>query len=118
MSKSIVTNYEDISVFSNRQAECRHHLVYGKYGSLRNFAEREGLWIPLTNCEHNMSSKGTINQIHGNPIAEKLSKMLGQMAYERHIIAKQLSELSGKSVEEIENEAREKFRKEAGESFL
>lgn len=118
MSKSILTKYEDISVFSQKQANCRHHLVYGRYGSLRDFAEREGLWIPLENSEHNMSSKGTINQIHGNPIAEKLSKMLGQVAYEKRQIAIQLSEQIGKSVDEIETEVREKFRKQAGESFL
>ena len=80
-SRSIITRYENISVFSNKPAEARHHCLFGR--GIRELAEKDGVWIPLLNCEHNMSPKGNINQIHGNPAAEKLSKMLCQMAWEK-----------------------------------
>lgn len=121
MSKSIVTNYEQYSVFSGTPAECRHHLLNGR--GIRDLAEKDGVWIPLLNSEHNMSTKGTINQIHGNPAAENLSKMLGQMAWERHYLAKKLAEVNDKgldimSIEEWEEEARSAFRERYGKSFL
>ena len=116
MSKSIITKYEDYSVFSGVPAECKHHCVFGR--GMREKADQDGVWIPLLNREHNMSQKGTINQIHENPIAEKLSKFLGQVAWEKRQIAIQLSEATGKSVEEIEDEVREKFRKRYSESYL
>lgn len=70
-----------------------------------------------------MSSKGTTNHIHGNSAAEKLSKMLGQVAFEKDYLAKKLvntnrNGLDNKSVDEWYDEAREAFRKEFGESFL
>lgn len=109
MSKSVVTNYEDISAFSGAPTECIHHLIFGR--GLRELADIHGLWIPLTNAEHNMSAKGTINQIHGNPAAEKLSKMLGQIAFEKEYYRKQL--YNGD-----EDPAREKFRKVFNKSYL
>ena len=116
MSKSIITRYENYSVFSGVPAECHHHLCFGN--GMREKADADGLWIPLLNKEHNLSSKGTINQIHENPIAEKLSKFLGHMAWEKRQVIIQLSEATGKSVEEIEDEVRENFRKRYLISFL
>lgn len=107
MGKSIVTDYEQISAFSGRQAECKHHLLFGH--SFRRLADEDGLYIPLTNEEHNLSMTGSINQIHGNPAAEKLSKMLGQVAWEKHQIAE-----TGCT----EPEARRRFMSRYGRSFL
>jgi hypothetical protein len=84
MIKSIVTEYEDISAFSGAPAQARHHLIFGS--ALRKLADEDNLWIPLTNAEHNMSPHGLLYQIHSNPTAEKLSKMLGQMAWEKNAI--------------------------------
>ncbi len=106
--QSIVTKYTDISAFSGAPAECMHHLVFGI--GKRELADREGLWIPLTNAEHNLSSQGLIFQIHGNPTAEKLSKMLGQIAFEKEYY-KQKCGL-------VEDPARDEFRKKFGESYL
>lgn len=39
MAKSIVTEYEDISAFSGAQAECKHHLIFGR--GLREFSTQE-----------------------------------------------------------------------------
>ena len=108
MSKSIVTKYEDISAFSGASANCRHHLVFGQ--GRRDLAEQYGLWIPLTNAEHNMSSRGLIHQIHENPAAEKLSKMVGQLAFEKEYY-KKLCGVTG-------DPARDEFRKIFSESFL
>lgn len=108
MSKSILTKYEEYSVFSGSPAECKHHLLFGR--GMRDKAEADGVWIPLMNSEHNMSSKGTINQIHENPAAEKLSKMLGQVAWEKEYYRKKLNM--------EDDEAREAFRKRYGISYL
>ena len=72
-----------------------HHLVFGR--GMRKLAEEDGLKIPLCNSCHNMNLWSCI---HGNQAAEKLSKMLGQMAYEAKI------------------GSREDFRKRYGKSYL
>ena len=113
MSRSIVTNYEKISAFSGRTDNLvPHHLLFGK--GIRSLAEEDGIWIPLTTDEHTASSRGTIYQIHDNPAAEKLSKMCGQLAWEKHYIA----EKRGLPFEDIEEEAREAFRKRYQNSWL
>ena len=112
MTHSIITKFENISAFSQGPAECIHHCIFGR--GLRELADEDGLWIPLMNCEHNMSSKGTIYQIHGNPAAEKLSKMVGQLAWEKHYIAEKYS----LPFTDIEAEAREAFINRYGRSWL
>lgn len=82
--KSIVTEYEDISAFTAAPADCKHHLVFGT--GLRELADKDGLWIPLTNAEHNMSPYGLSYQVHENFAAEKLSKIAGQLAWEKNAI--------------------------------
>ena len=77
--KNIVTKYTDICFFCGRPAECQHHLIFGR--GLRSLAEEDGLKIPACNKHHNMG-KNT-EKIHGNPMAEKLSKMLGQAVWEK-----------------------------------
>lgn len=106
-SKSIVTDYQQISAFSGRRSECIHHLIFGT--SMRKLADEDGLYIPLTHEEHNMSPIGTIYQIHDNPAAEKLSKMLGQVAWEKH----QISQTGC-----TESEARRRFMSRYGKSYL
>ncbi len=105
--KSIITEYEDISAFSQAPTECKHHCVYGR--GLRELADQDGLYIPLTNAEHNKSPYGLLYQIHGNPTAEKLSKMVGQLAWEKHAISQ-----TGCN----EHEARQFFRQRYGISYL
>jgi hypothetical protein len=119
--KSILTKYENYSAFSGSPAECSHHLIFGRFGSWRNLSEKFGLKIPLLHKEHNFSSQGTIHQIHGNPAAEHLSKMLGQVAYEEYYLAEKLASdenLGHQSIEDWMSEAREDFRSKFGESFL
>jgi hypothetical protein len=122
MRHSILTKYEDYSAFSGSPKECDHHLLFGR--GVRSKAEEDGLWIPLLDSEHNASSRGTIYQIHDNPAAEKLSKMLGQVAWESQWLARKLEQVGNdgfmakKTAEEWRDKAREEFRKRYGESFL
>ena len=110
-NKSIVTEYTDISAFSGAPAECKHHLLFGR--GIRELADQDGIYIPLTNSEHNMSPNGNLYQIHGNPVAEKLSKMCGQLAWEKEYYRKLLN-FEGKDTDE----AREAFRKRYSISYL
>lgn len=110
-TRSAVTEYTEISAFSGRPAEARHHLVYGR--GIRELAEEDLLWIPLTHAEHNMSPEGIPYQIHGNPAAEKLSKMLGQAIFEKEYY-RHYNDLF-KFDEDISREA---FRKRYGISYL
>ena len=94
--ESIVTKYKDICIFCGKEAECQHHLIFGR--GLRDLAEDDGLKVPSCNKCHNM---GSIPQrVHENPMAEKLSKMLGQAIWEKNY------------------GDREAFRKRYGRSYL
>lgn len=106
--KSVLTEYTDVSAFSGRPAEACHHLIYGE--ALRALADEDGLVLPLTNDEHNMSARGVSCQIHGNPAAEKLSKFLGQVAWEKEYYRRKAG--CGN------DEAREEFRRRYGKSYL
>ena len=108
MKKSIVTKDMRTSVFSGEPAECTHHLISGS-GS-RKLADKDGLTIPLTNKEHNIAVHPE-DRIHGNPRAEDLSKMAGQLAYEKEFYRKQLCSSN-------EDPARDNFRQRYGRSYL
>jgi len=86
-------------------AECTHHLVFG-YG-MRSLADKDGLTMSLCNSCHNMAAKPQ-NKIHGNSVAEKLSKMLGQAMWEKKAVA------SGYT----EEDARKLFINRYGRSWL
>lgn len=105
---SVITKYEGISVFSGDAAECRHHLIFGR--GERKLAEADGLWIPLLNREHNMA-QCAVDQIHDNPPAEYLSKMCGQLAFEKEYYRRKLCEAN-------EDPARDAFRERYGESYI
>ena len=65
-------------------------------------SEDDGLKVHVCPRCHTVGEK--LERIHDNPMAEKLSKMLGQMAFERNEVAK------GATIDE----ARELFRKRYG----
>lgn len=119
MGKSIVTKYENYSAFSGTPTKTHHHLLFGR--GIRPLAEADGVWIPLTDEEHNKSSEGIKHQVHENPAAEKLSKIAGQLAWERKYLADMLASdenLGHQSAEDWMDEAREAFRRRYGESWL
>ena len=112
MKKSKVTEYNKYSAFSGTPAECQHHLIFGN--GLHKLADEDGLIIGLLNKEHNMSPNGTINQVHDNPAAEHLSKMLGQAIWERNYLIDKF-ELP---FDDLSLECRIAFMKRYGKSFL
>jgi hypothetical protein len=101
---SILTDNKDYCFFCGRPAECKHHLIFGS--SNRQLADEDGLTIPACNCCHNMGN--VKDRIHDNPMAEKMSKIIGQLAWENKGIASGLNPYG----------ARELFRKRYGKSYL
>lgn len=111
--KSVITEYTNITVFDTREpAECRHHLIFGN--GLRELAEEDGLWIPLTNRQHDTGP--IIERIHDNIAAEKLSKRLGQAIFEKEFYRKALESLQ--EIDEGADPAREAFLERYGIRYL
>jgi len=96
MSKSILTDNTRLCYFCGRPAEGEHHLIFGS--GIRKLAEEDGLKVPICAACHDIGV--TIGRIHDNPMAERLSKMLGQAIYEARI------------------GSREEFRRRYGKSYL
>ncbi len=117
MSKSIITEYKEICFFCGRPAECEHHLIFGTAG--RELSEKDGLKVPTCNNCHNMGDK--LNRVHDNPMAEKLSKMLGQAVWERNWILKDAvhDKDDEEEIQALESRiARKEFLKRYGKSYL
>ncbi len=99
----IITKYGEYCLFCGRPVEAKHHLIGGPN---REKAEEDGLHIPCCNNCHNM---GNVDErIHGNPMAEAMSKMMGQLAWEKRAVAEG----------QTEDQAREIFRQRYGISYL
>lgn len=105
-SRSVVTAYYNYCIFCGRPTTTEHHLIFGI--GKRELAELDGIKIPVCNEEHNMA--GGIKQIHENIIAEKLSKIAGQLAWEKEYYHKMYGY--------EDDPAREAFRKRYGISYL
>lgn len=97
--------YSGICAFCGKALNNRteHHLLFGKD---RVYAEQDGLKLPA--CDNCHTAGNGTERIHGNVMAEKLSRIAGQLAYEKMKISE------GRSPDE----ARESFRKRYGKSFL
>lgn len=106
----MVTEYTEICVFCGRPKECTHHLIFGN--GLHKLADQDGLTIPMCNRCHNMGL--IIDRIHENPAAETLSKIAGQLAWEKEYIADRLELPFG----DIRQEARDAFMERYGRSYL
>ncbi len=103
--KSIVTDDVNFCFFCGNPASCDHHLIFGTSG--RAFAEKYGIKVPVCDSCHTRGEYVTC-RIHDNPMAEHLSKMLGQALFEREMVAQGMTK----------DEARQKMIKEAGRSWL
>lgn len=103
-TKSILTEYRDYCAFCGRPTTEEHHLIFG--GALRPLAEEDGIKLPVCDSCHTFNSLA--QRIHDNPMAEKLSKIAGQLAFEKSKCAEGFTE----------SESREMFRKRYGESYL
>ena len=121
--KSIVTEYNGICLFCGKPAECEHHLIFGT--ASRELSEKDGLKVPSCNDCHNMGEK--LKRIHDNPMAERLSKIIGQMAWEKEYALQKADEFAriidetkkyGEVKQIIHKGGRESFRKRYGNSYL
>lgn len=115
--KSIVTDDCVACFICGREAEAEHHLVFGTAG--RELSEKDGLKVPVCNNCHNMGE--ITRRIHGNSMAERMSKIIGQLAWERQWILKDAVHYKecDEEVQAIESRiARKEFRKRYGISYL
>ena len=104
--KSVLTKYNGFCIFCGKPTQTDHHLLFGK--GIRELAEEDGVKMPVCDVEHNMA--GGTRQIHDNSIAEKLSKIAGQLAWEKEYYRS----LYGNE----DDPAREAFRERYGRSYL
>lgn len=93
----------DICYYCGRPAECKHHLIFGTSG--RALCDDDGIILHSCHKHHKMGKP--VEQIHENPAAANLSKMLGQLVFEVRAVEK------GHTREE----AREMFRRRYGKLF-
>lgn len=115
--KSIVTEHDTICFICGRAAEAEHHLIFGTAG--RELSEKDGLKVPICNNCHNMGEK--IKRIHDNPMAERMSKIIGQLAWERQWILKDaVHDPDGETeAQALEGRiARKEFMRRYGMSYL
>ena len=103
-SVGIVTKYNNCCIFCGRPTEEEHHLLFGR--GIRELAEEDGIKVPICDGCHTMNP--VAQKIHNNTSAERLSKIAGQLAWEKHCVA------AGES----EENARELFLKRYGRSYL
>lgn len=78
----------------------------------------ETLKVPVCNNCHNMGQK--LCRIHENPMAERMSKMIGQLAWEREWLLKNTVTINSKGqMAKVEgNVVRSQFMKRYGRSYL
>lgn len=101
MKSTIVQEqYKGYCFFCGTPCGSEHHLLFGR--GVRNLAEEDGLKVDACDKCHTIGK--VLEKVHDNPMAEKLSKMLGQAFFERNECAK------GATLDE----AREKFRRRYG----
>lgn len=106
--KSIVTEFTEICAICGKSENIiSHHLVFGR--GMRELADKDKLILPMCNDCHNMSHYLT-SRIHDNPMAESLSKMVGQLAWEKEFYR---ASHSGK-----QDKARMAFMNRYGRSYL
>ena len=90
MGKVIETDYPEICFICGRPSEAEHHLVFGTAG--RELSEKDGLKVPVCNNCHNMGE--ILKRIHGNPMAERMSKIIGQLAWEKEYALQKADEFA------------------------
>lgn len=101
---SIITKYRSNCMFCGRPTTFQHHFLFGR--GVRQLAEEDGIKGPV--CEDCHVIGNVLCRIHDNVMAEKMSKIIGQLSWEKRKVAEGMAE----------DEAREAFRKRYGESWL
>ena len=106
LPESILTKYRGVSPISHNPADYSYILIQNNGNEEK--AKEDRLFLPLKKTEYNGSNTGRVWQIYGNPMAEKLATILGQIVWEKHTIAE-----TGCT----EEEARKRFRERYGTDF-
>lgn len=83
-------------ILCGKPAHGVHHWIFGKNHKM---ADKDGIYSPICDECHLMGA----SHIHDDPIAETLSKALGQVLYERN------EALNGKDLPTIKREFRAKY---------
>ena len=102
--KSILTKYTENCMFCGKPTTTEHHFLFGR--GIRAIADKDGVKGPCCDYCHTMGPISS--KLHDNPMAEHLSKIAGQLAWEKHAVAGGMSE----------DAAREAFRVRYGVSYL
>ena len=102
--ETILTSYTQYCAFCGKPTENEHHLLFGK--GIRPLAEEDGIKLPI--CVRCHTAGNVKERIHDNVMAEKLSKICGQLAWEKRKVSEGISE----------EKARELFRYRYGRSYL
>ena len=111
MIKSIVTEYMDQCLICGSPNVAVHHLISGTSG--RRLAEQDSIVVGLCPACHNLFQgqrpRGWNCDIHHCPKLERMGKIIGQLAWEKHHIAE-----TGCT----EEEARDSFRLRYGKAYV
>lgn len=99
----MITKYTEFCLFCGKPTDEEHHLLFG---SDRKKADEDDLKVPICGGCHTRNELS--RRIHDNSMAEALSKLCGQLAYEKKLVAQGFTE----------EEARTAFRMRYGRSFL
>lgn len=104
----MITKYENLCVICGKPAQHIHHLCEGN--SRRELSEKYDMKCPLcANC-HNLSK----DSVHLNSKMKAMSNIIGQLYFERQWLINKYQ----LPFEDLDEEAREEFRKIFGKSFL
>ena len=104
----MITKYEGYCIICGKPTNTTHHLVFGR--GLRELSDADGLTAPVCDEHHNIGKY----RIHDNPVSETLSKIIGQLQWEKDYLLKE-GQFAYKNMDE---RAREAFRKRYGKSYL
>ena len=108
--KSIIVDekYMGYCLICGKPTTTKHHGIEGTAN--RKVSDATGLVIPLCDEHHNMSNMS----VHHNKEMREMCHIIAQLAYEKRYCAEQ----SAIPFWDIEEEARENFRKAIGKSYL
>ena len=99
----MITNYTEYCIICGTPKTDDHHCVFGR--GRRDLADKDNLIMPLCRKHHDFIHKGD---------AQTLSKIIGQLAFEKAYIL----ENGVFPYKNMDERARESFRKRYGESYL
>ena len=95
----MITNYKEFCIICGRPTEETHHLCFGR--GIRQLADEDELTAPMCHICH--------AELHNNTIANELSKVCGQLLFEKNLIEKE---------HVTSDQARARFLKRYDRSYL